>query len=116
MLPFYLQHISNSHTHVFEPAFKERMSASLTLSKWGHFLQTKDKVFVLALCRKDIEEYRPYPHIVLNMCLLKHICPHFECVDAKIVLDLIYLGTFFSLMTHTRDLASNAIPSMCKVF
>ena len=33
------------------------------------------------------------------MCLLIHICPHFECVDAKIVLALIYL--YMYTLFHT---------------
>ena len=41
-----------------------------------------------------IEEGKPYPPFVLHVLAI-HICPHFECVDAKIVLALIYLCKLF---------------------
>ena len=63
------------------------------------FLQSKDKICVPALWHiaiictlpiGGIEEYKSYPRFVLQMLAI-NICPHFECVDAKIVLALIYL-------------------------
>ena len=55
-----------------------------------------------------IEEYKPYPHFVLHV-LTVHICPHFECVDVKIVHALIYiLEHTFSHTIYTRVLALNA--------
>ena len=78
------------------------------------FLQSGDKICVLALwhiamiCtlpKGGIEEYKPYPRFVLNV-LVDTFCLHFECVDANIVLDLMYLCTLF----HTSDLALNAAP------
>ena len=90
-----------STTCVFTVVFKARTRTSLTLSKWGHFYKARTK-FVSLLCDKlqctlptgGIEEYKPYPRFVLHVLAI-HICPHFKCVDAKIVLALIYLCTLF---------------------
>ena len=41
-----------------------------------------------------IDEYELYPRFVLHLLAI-HICPHFECIDAKFVFALIYLCTLF---------------------
>ena len=56
---------------------------------------------------RGIEEYKPYPRFVLHVLAI-HICPHFEFVDAKIVLALIYLCTLFHTPIYTCVLALNA--------
>ena len=43
---------------------------------------------------RGIQEYKPHPRFVLHVFAI-HICPHFQWVDAKIVLTLIYLCTLF---------------------
>ena len=77
------------YTLVFAVAFKVRTRTSLTPSKWGHLR-------FLAYCNDMYSAYKPYPCFVLHVLAI-HISPHFECVDAKIilVLALIYLCTLF---------------------
>ena len=75
----------------------------LNIIKMRTFLQSEDKICVLALwyiaiCTLPIgviEEYKPYPGLVLYVLGI-HICPHIECADAKIALTLIYLCTVFN--------------------
>ena len=61
---------------------------------------------------RGVEEYKPYRLIVLHVLAIL-ICPHFECVDAKIVLALIYLHVHtFSHTIYSRVLASYSVMSI----
>ena len=95
-------------------AFRVRTRTCLTPPKWGHFYNVRTKICVpsVAYCNYTlsiggIEEYEPYPHFLLQVLVI-HICPHFECVDAKSCPCFDILVHSFSHTIYTCVLASIA--------
>ena len=70
-------------------AFKAR--TSLTPSKWRHFYKARTKL--LAYGNDMYSACWGYRGVLYVLAI--HICPHFVCVDALIVVTLIYFCTLF---------------------
>ena len=91
--------------HMRSP-FKARTRTSLTQSKWGHKLQSEDKICVLALwhitmiCTLPIGEWRSVSHILTLFCICMLYTFVLTCVDAKIVLVWYTCAHFFTHHLH----------------